>query len=90
MYCEYYYEGFCPYAIKEAAFTHRYDYYFLTDIDVPWEADNLRDRPYDRSTLFRMFEKELQNLNLPYTKLSGNKEERFEKALHFLKELKRN
>ena len=37
----------------------RYDIYFLTCIDTPWEADNLRDRPGQRLEMFNAFEKSL-------------------------------
>ena len=90
VYCEYYYPEGYPAFVDEMATKGCYDYYFLTDIDVPWDADILRDRPYDRTTLFRMFEATLVNNNLPYTLLSGNEETRFEKALKILNELEKN
>lgn len=83
VYCKYYY-GNCPKAILEAVELHSYDHYFLTSIEVPWEADDLRDRPYDRSTLFRMFEAELQEHRLPYTQLVGNEKEQLQLAIQTL------
>ncbi|MDT0556428.1 ATP-binding protein [Patiriisocius hiemis] len=81
VYSEYYYNGFCPEAIKNAALTNRYDFYFLTDIDVPWVKDDLRDRPNDRSTLFSIFEKELIQNKLPYQLLTGTKKNRLQTAI---------
>jgi len=89
VYSEYYYEGYCPDAIREAAQDFQYDYYFLTDIDVPWEPDDLRDRPYDRSTLFCKFENQLKEQNIPYSTLSGSKVERLETAISILERLKK-
>ncbi len=88
VYCNYYDPKGCPQEIVTATEKNHYDFYLLTDIDIPWEADDLRDRPYDRSTLFCMFETELKEANLPYEKLTGNREERFDKAVNLLKSLK--
>lgn len=84
VYSEYYYDGFCPPAIKEANDRLTYDFYLLTYIDVPWEKDNLRDRPHDRSTLFCRFEQELIKRSLPHIVLKGSATERLEKAIDAL------
>ncbi|MDC8002748.1 ATP-binding protein [Aureisphaera galaxeae] len=88
VYCEYYYDGFCPEAILEACKNEQYDHYFLTQIDIPWEKDDLRDRPDDRLTLFRTFESELITNHLPYTLLEGTLEERIHAASQVLQTLK--
>ena len=80
VYSDYYY-GNCPQEIEDALNTHPYDFYFLTNIDVPWEADDLRDRPYDRSTLFRNFETALKQRNLPYLLLEGDVQTRLKTAI---------
>lgn len=70
----------CEAVIEKASKTHKYDLIFLTDVDVPWQADDLRDKPNEREKTFAIFEKALINFEKPYIKLSGNKEKRFEKA----------
>jgi len=70
----------CDAILERAAKKHKYDLIFLTDVDVPWEADDLRDKPNDRKTTFEIFEKALIDFKKPYIKLSGTKEDRFEKA----------
>lgn len=80
VYCEYYYNGWCPTEIKEATGNMVYDLYFLTGIDIPWQKDDLRDRPLDRSTIFRSFENSLKARNLPFIVLKGTKEERLHQA----------
>ncbi|MEZ4779816.1 MAG: ATP-binding protein [Flavobacteriaceae bacterium] len=90
VYCNYYYKNFCPRELIEATKHQQYHHYFLTAIDVPWQPDILRDRPYDRSTLFCMFEEELKKNNLPFTILTGNEKERFNKAKKVIDNLKRN
>lgn len=87
VYSRYYYDGFCPESILNASRMHTYDYYFLTAIDVPWEADDLRDRPEDRSTLFRIFESELIKNGLPYQVLKGSLQERIDTAITILNNL---
>ncbi|HBR52864.1 MAG TPA: nicotinate-nucleotide adenylyltransferase [Flavobacteriaceae bacterium] len=84
VYCEYYYNGWCPKEIATAVHNHQYHYYFLTGIDVPWKADDLRDRPFDRSTLFRNFENALKERNIAYTLLKGSPQERLQNAIEIL------
>lgn len=77
----------CSSILEKAAKKHKYDLFFLTDIDVPWEKDDLRDKPNDRKTTFEIFEKALIDNKKPYIKLSGTKEERFEKAVKIIHDL---
>jgi NadR type nicotinamide-nucleotide adenylyltransferase len=88
VYCEYYYDGWCPDEIRQAADANRYSFYFLTDIDTPWVADDLRDRPEDRTTLFRIFEEELKMNGLKYHILNGSQEEKFEQAVEITQKLR--
>jgi HTH-type transcriptional repressor of NAD biosynthesis genes len=87
VYSEYYYDGFCPEEIRKAVKNNHYHLYLLTDIDTPWEADDLRDRPQDRITLFRIFENELKKNSLPYVVVSGDKEARLKKAIELTEKL---
>ena len=52
----------------------------MTDIDTPWEADDLRDRPDQREQMFRAFENALIKYRRPYIKLSGSIKQRMEIA----------
>ena len=81
------YYGSCDPILATAAQNHNYDLVFLTDVDFPWEKDDLRDKPENRQETLAIFEKELLKNNKPYIKLSGNKEERLEKAIQILKDL---
>lgn len=89
IYSEYYYDGYCPPEIEEFALKNTYDFYFLTYIDVPWEADDLRDRPDDRFAMFCIFEEALQRYNLPYEILKGDTKDRLTTALNILRRLKK-
>ncbi len=81
------YYGYCDPIIASAAKDHNYDLVFLTDVDFPWEKDDLRDNPENRQETLAIFEQELINNKKPYIKLSGNKEERLEKAIQIIKDL---
>lgn len=83
------YYGFCDAALEKAARKHKYNLFFLTDIDVPFEKDDLRDKPKEREKLIQTFEQALIDNKKPYIKLSGNKEERFEKAIAAIEELEK-
>jgi HTH-type transcriptional repressor of NAD biosynthesis genes len=59
-----------------------YDYYLLTDVDVNWEPDPLRDRPDNRTEMFNLFKSELKQLNTPFTVISGTDDIRLEHAVN--------
>jgi nicotinamide riboside kinase len=42
-------------SVDKAAQEHEYDLFFLTDIDVPWEKDDLRDKAEGRDAVFAVF-----------------------------------
>lgn len=79
----------CNPILEKAAKKHKYDLFFLTDIDVPWEKDDLRDKKEDREATLAIFEKALIDYKKPYIKLSGNKEERLDKAVKIIKDLEK-
>lgn len=74
------YYGFCDSLLNDAALKHEYDLFFLTDIDVPWEKDDIRDTPAGRETVFSVFKQTLTDTNKPFITLSGDKESRLIKA----------
>ncbi|KAB1153355.1 AAA family ATPase [Tenacibaculum aiptasiae] len=87
VYSEEYYGGFVDPILDEAAIENTYDIYFLTYIDTPWEADDLRDRPEQRLEMFTAFENTLKKYNRPYVLLKGDKETRFKKAVQIIDEI---
>jgi len=66
---------------KHCNATFRYNLYLLTDIDIPWKADGLRDAPFQREEHYNYFKKRLMELNLPFVEISGNQEQRKQKAI---------
>jgi len=87
VYSEIYYNAIDP-VLEKASRKHKYDLFFLTDIDVPWEADDLRDRPDDREAIFDTFKKALEEHDKPFVVLSGSPQARLDKAISALNQLK--
>jgi len=81
------YYGFCDPLLNEAALEHEYDLFFLTDIDVPWEKDDIRDTPDGRETVFSVFKQTLIDTKKPFIILSGNKKSRLAKATAIVADL---
>ena len=59
VYSKYYYGGNCDPLLEKYALKNDYDLYLLTDIDIPWEKDDLRDKPNEREESFEIFKNEL-------------------------------
>ena len=87
---ETHFNGYCAPEIQYWVDTFKYDHYFLTDIDVPWEADDLRDRPNNRKQMLDYFENLLKNKKASYTLLKGNLNLRLKRAKKTLEKLKKN
>ena len=84
---ETHFDGYCDPRIQAWARNFHYDYYFLTAIDVPWQADDLRDRPHQRAAMFNSFKAKLREKKLPFSVLEGSHEARMEKAKTQINEL---
>lgn len=81
------YYNFCDPKLDKAAREHEYDLFFLTDIDVPWEKDDLRDKPDERESVFAVFKQALIDTNKPFITLSGDKDLRLSKAISIINDL---
>lgn len=62
-----------------------YHHYFLTYIDTPWVADDLRDKPNQRLEMYQLFLTELKRRNKNFTILKGDLETRTQQVLETLK-----
>ncbi len=58
-----------------------YDLNLLTDIDVPWEEDPLREHPGRREHFWKVYQQEAIASNVPTVIISGSREERRKKAV---------
>jgi NadR type nicotinamide-nucleotide adenylyltransferase len=73
--------GSCPEWIERAAAARRADLYLLLDIDVPWEADGVRDAGVRREALHRQFEAALGAIGARVVTIGGDWEERRRRAI---------
>ena len=87
VYSEEYYGGFVHPNLNKYAVENQYDLYLLTNIDTPWEADDLRDRPDQREEMYKAFEKALLVNNRKYLKLNGGIKERMQTAIEDIDKL---
>ncbi len=90
VYSEVYYTGSCDPLLEEYALKNKYNLYFLTYIDIPWEADDLRDKPNEREKMFNAFKNTLEKYNKQYVLLKGNKQERLNTAVKHINKLLNN
>lgn len=81
----YIYYGKCEPIIEQHALSQKYDHIFLTYIDTPWVADDLRDKPHEREEVFAFFKDFLEKKSIPFHLLKGNLDNRVEQINQKLK-----
>ncbi|MDZ4203765.1 MAG: hypothetical protein U1C46_02995, partial [Bacteroidales bacterium] len=57
------------------------DIYLLTDINMPWQDDPLREHPHIREHLFALYKSELGLRGFPFVVINGIGEERLKNAI---------
>lgn len=87
VYSEAYYLGNCDPILEKYAVENTYNLYFLTYIDVPWEKDDLRDKPEEREEMFDYFKNTLDTYNKSYVLLKGDFESRMKTAINHVEKL---
>ncbi len=87
VYSEAYYLGYCDPKLEKHALENQYDLYFLTYIDIPWEADDLRDKPNERERMFLYFQDTLEKYNRNFVILKGDKKTRLKTAVEHIDNL---
>nr|WP_299072417.1 ATP-binding protein [uncultured Allomuricauda sp.] len=87
VYSEAYYIGHCDPVLEKYALKNTYDLYFLTYIDTPWEADDLRDKPNEREQMFAYFQNTLEKYNRNFVILKGDKRTRLKTAVKHIDKL---
>lgn len=86
VYSNWYYND-CPQDLANAALAHEYDLILLTEVDVPWEADDLRDAPHQREELSQAFADALTQLNKPFRRIGGDRQARVKQVAEWLQQL---
>lgn len=87
VYSEEYYGGHVHPELDKYALKNQYDLYLLTNIDTPWEPDDLRDRPEQREEMYMAFKNALVVNNRPFIKLNGDIKTRLKVAIKAIDEL---
>ncbi|MFS4468752.1 AAA family ATPase [Maribacter sp. 2210JD10-5] len=87
VYSEAYYIGHCDPILEKYALENKYDLYLLTYIDIPWEEDDLRDKPNERERMFSYFKNTLEKYNRNFIILTGDKKKRLQDAVEQIDKL---
>ena len=80
VYARHYY-GSVPRWVEKEERARRAALYLLCDVDVPWVADGIRDRPAARDVMFSEFAQALERRLAPVVRVHGSWEERWRTAL---------
>ncbi len=87
VYSEAYYVGHCDPQLEKYALKNTYDLYLLTYIDIPWEKDDLRDKPDEREKMFQYFKDTLEKYQKNFIILKGDKATRLKLAIEQIDKL---
>ena len=78
------FDGYCdPWIIKQAEFL-KYHHYLITNIDIPWVKDDLRDRPNERESMLSSLINQHDIRGLKYSIISGDRSKRLDNAIDII------
>ena len=82
VWCEFVF-GKCHQFILDQITERKYDLYLLCNIDLPWIKDELREYPElePRQRLYQIYKDIMTNQSVRWVEISGNYEERLQKAI---------
>lgn len=82
VWCEFVF-GNCHRFILDEIVNRKYDLYLLCNTDLPWVKDELREYPdlVTRQKLYQNYKDILVNQSVPWADISGDHEERLQKAI---------
>ncbi len=82
VWCEFVF-GKCHRFVLDEIVKRNYDLYLLCNTDLPWVKDELREYPdlVSRRKLYSMYKDIMTNQPVPWVDISGNYEERLQKAI---------
>jgi NadR type nicotinamide-nucleotide adenylyltransferase len=82
VWCEVVFEQCFTWILKQIA-QRKYDLYLLCSVDLPWQADGLREYPDPRfrEKLFKTYKDIVVNSNTAWAQISGTDAERLEMAV---------
>ncbi len=82
VWCEFAFDK-CPNWILNQIATSKYDMYLLCSVDLPWIKDELREYPdlETRNKLYHYYKDLMINQSAPWIDISGDYEQRLQKAI---------
>ncbi len=88
VWCEYVFDK-CHHWVLNTIADRKYDLYLLCNVDLPWIKDELREYPdlITREKLYHHYKDIMVNQYVPWIDISGNYEERLQKALNAVNKL---
>ena len=88
VWCEFVFEN-CHRYILDQVVERKYDLYLLCNVDLPWVKDELREYPdlENRLKLYYIYKDIMINQPVPWIDISGDYEERLQKAIAAVDEL---
>jgi very-short-patch-repair endonuclease/nicotinamide riboside kinase len=72
--------------ILESLANRTYDFYLLSDIDIPWQADPQREHPHMREYFFNLYQDYLIENKLAFGLVTGLGPERIKQALKLIED----
>ena len=89
VWCEFVF-GNCHRYILQQIVERKYDLYLLCNVDLPWVKDELREYPdlENRQKLYYFYKDIMVNQSVPWVEISGNYEQRLEKAIAAVTDLR--
>jgi NadR type nicotinamide-nucleotide adenylyltransferase len=82
--------GFCHDWIEEQLKKKPYDFYLLTDADMPWEADPLRENPGKGHYFFEVYKNDIELFGFSYSIVKGEGAKRLQCAIQSLEQWERS
>jgi len=88
VWCEFVF-GKCHRWILDQIIERKYDLYFLCNTDLPWVKDELREYPdlKTRDQLYHIYKDIMINQSTPWVDISGDYDERLQKAIKAIDQL---
>ena len=88
VWCEFVFDKIHPWILNQII-DRKYDLYLLCNVDAPWVRDELREYPdlIIREKLYHHYKDIMINQSVPWVDISGNYEERFQKAVSAIDQL---
>lgn len=88
VWCEFVF-GKCHRWVLDQIIQRKYDLYLLCNTDLPWVKDELREYPdlKTRDTLYHIYKDIMINQSTPWVDISGDYDERLQKAIKAIDQL---